>query len=77
LVSVGTSADLATQIFYDLAAHPEYIPILRDEVKQVLEKHGGFSKQALYDMKKLDSFMKESQRLSPSRRGRLTTISTE
>lgn len=68
-VGIHTTTGFATHILYDLAAYPEYAPALRAEIQEVLQKHGHFSKQALYDMKKLDSFMKESQRLSPLGRG--------
>ncbi|EGR44683.1 uncharacterized protein TRIREDRAFT_69883 [Trichoderma reesei QM6a] len=49
---------------YDLAAHPEYIEPLRDEIREVTND-GSLQKQHLTQMKKLDSFMKESQRHSP------------
>lgn len=73
-VGIHTTTAFGTHVLYDLAAYPEYAPILRTEIQEVLQKHGGFSKQALYDMKRLDSFMKESQRLSPLGRGLLTTF---
>lgn len=61
----GPSTIIAVaQVLFDLCAHPEYVEPLREEAIEVLGR-GGFTKQALADMKKMDSFMRESQRLSP------------
>ena len=48
-------------LFY-LAANPQYIQPLREEVEAVVEKEG-WSKAALAKMRKVDSFIKECQRL--------------
>ncbi|RYP89830.1 hypothetical protein DL770_004041 [Monosporascus sp. CRB-9-2] len=51
---------------YDLAARPEYIEPLRNEILGVMKDGDGvLHKQHLTQMKMLDSFMKESQRHSP------------
>ncbi|KAI0386473.1 putative cytochrome P450 [Hypomontagnella monticulosa] len=51
---------------YDLAARPEYVEPLRDEILQVTKDSNGIlQKQHLTQMRLLDSFMKESQRHSP------------
>lgn len=51
---------------YDLAAYPECIKDLRDEVNSVLAENGGImNSQALFQMKLLDSFLLESQRHNP------------
>ncbi|KAK5626397.1 hypothetical protein RRF57_002112 [Xylaria bambusicola] len=51
---------------YDLAARPEYIEPLRREIAEVTKSSNGtLRKQHLTQMKKLDSFMKESQRHNP------------
>lgn len=61
----GPSTIIAVaQVLFDLCAHPEYIEPLRQEALEVLRKEG-YTKQALAGMKKMDSFMRESQRLSP------------
>lgn len=63
-----------SQVVFDLAARPEYIKGLREEIKEVLEGDGydidgdGFTKlkkSSYTKLRKLDSFLKESQRLSP------------
>ncbi|KAM7198936.1 putative cytochrome P450 E-class, group IV [Naviculisporaceae sp. PSN 640] len=64
--AIHTTTLTSTNVFYDLAAYPEYIDELRDEIRTVLSEHGGvFSSTALQSMKKLDSFLKESQRFHP------------
>ncbi|KAK6371589.1 hypothetical protein LTS17_008840 [Exophiala oligosperma] len=66
LVAVGTVTTFASivQVLYDLADHPEYIPILREEVQNAeRDKDGFLTRDAVFEMKKLDSFIKESQRL--------------
>jgi len=52
-----------TQALFHLAAHAEYIEPLREEMEAVLLEEG-WTKQAMGKMNKLDSFLKESQRLS-------------
>ncbi|KAI2627006.1 putative cytochrome P450 [Hypomontagnella submonticulosa] len=51
---------------YDLAARPEYVEPLRNEILEVTKDSNGIlQKQHLTQMRLLDSFMKESQRHSP------------
>ncbi|KAJ8131349.1 hypothetical protein O1611_g2277 [Lasiodiplodia mahajangana] len=53
-------------VLYDLAARPEYIEPLKEEIFEVTNQSGGvIRKQHLTQMRKLDSFMKESQRHNP------------
>lgn len=51
-------------VLYDLTAHPEYIDPLREEMLSVLNTYGGFTKQSLPMLWKLDSCLRESQRLN-------------
>lgn len=49
-----------------MAAYPEYISELRDEIRSVLAEHDGvYSSSALQAMKKLDSFLRETMRVHP------------
>jgi hypothetical protein len=50
---------------FDLASNPEYLKPLREEVEEATEREG-WTKAALDQMCKLDSFVKESQRLRPT-----------
>ena len=55
---------------FDLAAYPTHVQPLREELRDVLHDNAGvLTKQSLTQLKKLDSFMKESQRLSPASLG--------
>ncbi|KIJ66616.1 hypothetical protein HYDPIDRAFT_109704 [Hydnomerulius pinastri MD-312] len=59
--AIHTSSNSFTQALYNLAANPEYIQPLREEVESIVEKEG-WSKGAMTKMRKIDSFLKESQR---------------
>ncbi|KAJ0340086.1 hypothetical protein COL922a_003722 [Colletotrichum nupharicola] len=64
--AIHTTSLTTTNALYWLAAKPELIPILRDDVqKSLLESGGQFSNPALQGMKKLDSFLREVLRCSP------------
>ena len=65
LAAVHTTSMAATQALFDLCAKLEYIEPLHREVSQAVAEDGGFKKTTLTKMRKLDSFMRESQRLSP------------
>lgn len=52
-----------THALYNLAAQPEYLQPLREEVESVVAEDG-WSKASLGKMRKLDSFLKESMRLA-------------
>jgi len=68
LSPIGMSISYAV---FDIASHPEIADVLRAEIRQVLEEEGQstttgrLSKSSLPKLRKLDSFMKESQRLNP------------
>ncbi|EPE26982.1 Cytochrome P450 [Glarea lozoyensis ATCC 20868] len=73
LVVVFAALHAATQtlvnIVLDLAAHQEYVDQIREEYRTARAKYSGLDdKQALLvnSLSKLDSFMKESQRLNPA-----------
>ncbi|KAI2603773.1 hypothetical protein GGR54DRAFT_622271 [Hypoxylon sp. NC1633] len=54
----------AAHAIYDLCAYPEYFPPLREELNMVLESSGGWTKPVIPKFRKLDSFLKESQRIN-------------
>jgi cytochrome P450 len=65
-LAIHTTAKLLTNVCFDLAAHPEYLQLLRDELEEVLNTTGGqLSKAALLKLKKMDSIMSETQRHNP------------
>lgn len=56
-----------SNVLYDLAAHPEYQEVLREEFERVSaeEPNGQMRKKSMPKLRKLDSFIKESQRINP------------
>ncbi|KAM5358047.1 hypothetical protein ACJZ2D_015644 [Fusarium nematophilum] len=65
VASIHTTSSSIVHCIYDLAARPQYVPELREEIKSVLEEcNGTFTKEGLAKLHKLDSFMKESQRFN-------------
>jgi cytochrome P450 len=63
--SIHTSSLAVTFALNDLAKDPEHIEQLRQEISESLEHHGGdWNKNSLASMTKLDSAMRESQRLN-------------
>jgi len=71
--AIHTTTMTTCQAIYDLISRPEYIQPLRDEIEQVIAEDGhdvdgdGFlklKKPSLTKLRKLDSFLKESQRVN-------------
>jgi cytochrome P450 len=63
--SIHTTNNLLTECMYDLAAHPEVQEILREEARLVLGRENGWLKRdAMTRLEKMDSFIKETQRVS-------------
>ncbi|KAK5225266.1 hypothetical protein LTR47_009519 [Exophiala xenobiotica] len=65
LGAIHTTSMTFVYVVYDLIEHPEYIPLLREEIAAVWKPGDVLTKNVLYNLKLMDSFMKESQRLSP------------
>ncbi|KAK4496143.1 hypothetical protein PRZ48_012122 [Zasmidium cellare] len=61
LAAIHLSSETMTMCLLQLCDMPEVIKPLREECRAVLSEHG-WTKQALQDMKLLDSFMRECQR---------------
>jgi hypothetical protein len=49
---------------YRLISHPEYIEPLRREVEAVVAEEG-WTKAGMDKMRKMDSFLRETQRIDP------------
>ena len=64
LAAIHTSQMNAVHVSYDLAARPEYLDQLRDEIRSVAAE-SGWNKTSYAKLRKMDSFMKESQRFNP------------
>jgi len=65
--AVHTTSMVTTNVLYSLAAAPEYLEPLREEIRTVKAAHGGkLDTRALQDLVKLDSCMKEAMRMFPA-----------
>jgi cytochrome P450 len=65
--AIHTTTMTATNVLYTLATTPEYIDLLRDEIRNVMANHDGYiTSQGLQQMEKLDSYMKEVVRCYPT-----------
>ncbi|KAK6829329.1 hypothetical protein PG987_009913 [Apiospora arundinis] len=64
-VATHTTADLLTETMLRLAQEPEFMEEIRDEINSVLLAEGAWTKNALFNLKLLDSALKEAQRLRP------------
>ncbi|KAI0033518.1 cytochrome P450 [Vararia minispora EC-137] len=60
--AIHTSSQALTQTLYYLAENPLYADILREEVGQVVANNG-WTKSAIGKLHKVDSFLKEAQRM--------------
>ncbi|KAJ5722106.1 cytochrome P450 [Penicillium malachiteum] len=68
LASIHTSQMNAVHVLYDLLAYPEYLDPIRKEIQDVVKELGPWmtwEKPAFSKLRKLDSFMRESQRFNP------------
>lgn len=69
MAAIHTTSDLLTETLLRLARRPALIEELRKEITEVLQAEG-WKKTSLYNMKLLDSVIKESQRLRPISMGK-------
>ncbi|RAL02624.1 cytochrome P450 [Aspergillus ibericus CBS 121593] len=64
--SVLTTGILTTHFLLDLCAHPQYLNPLLAEITDVMREGGNFQKTMVHKMVRLDSFLKECQRMNPT-----------
>lgn len=67
--AIHTTTDLVTQVIVNILPRPELVAALRAEMIDVLGREG-WAKTSLYNLKLLDSVMKETQRLKPIQSGK-------
>jgi len=60
--AIHSTSQTTTQVLYRLLANPEYIEPLRQEVEAVVAEEG-WTKAAMDKLHKIDSFLKETQRV--------------
>ena len=72
--AIHTTSQATFHAILDMAARPQYIQPLREEIDRVLQEdgyehdndgHTKLKKSSMPKLRKLDSFLKESQRFSP------------
>lgn len=63
--SMHTVTSAIKDTLYDICARPEYVDPLREELEHILREDRGWQKGTAAKMQRLDSFMKEVQRLNP------------
>ena len=69
--AIHTTSGATLHMLFDLAARPEYVVPLREEVTKAWDEAGGNpDRSTVMKLEKLDSFMKESQRLNPPGMGK-------
>ncbi|KAG6011269.1 hypothetical protein E4U54_008166 [Claviceps lovelessii] len=71
--SVYTTTDLICQSIINIAQHPEILQPLRDEICSNLGDQG-WRNDSLYNLKLLDSVLKETQRLKPIETGLMRSL---
>lgn len=70
LAAIHTTSGAATDILSELVVRPEVVEELRGEIREVLDRHDGvINTQTLFEMKLLDSVMREAQRMAPINQG--------
>ncbi|KAL8825028.1 MAG: hypothetical protein Q9191_004661 [Dirinaria sp. TL-2023a] len=65
LGSLFSVSGVIKDTLYEITARPEYIPSLRKEIEQAMAEDKGWQKTTHAKLQKLDSFMKEVQRVNP------------
>jgi hypothetical protein len=63
--SIHTTTEAISAALFDCMLHPEIVQPLREEIIRVVGARG-WSRQTLQDLKLMDSFLKENQRLHPN-----------
>ncbi|KAK2036539.1 cytochrome P450 [Colletotrichum somersetense] len=63
--AVHSTADLLTQVLFDLIENPDLVDDLRKEIVSVIGDTG-WKKTAIFKLRLMDSVLKESQRLKPA-----------
>lgn len=71
MLGIHSVANTLNNLIFDLCVHPEWVPVLREEMESVIAEHGklGESKMPytlwLSKLAKMDSFIMETQRHNP------------
>jgi hypothetical protein len=69
MAAIHTTTEVTCQAIFDIIDYPEVLQPLRQEVIDVISKHG-WAKTTLYHLRLMDSFLKESARHRPRNLGK-------
>ncbi|MCJ1280020.1 hypothetical protein MMC21_007845 [Puttea exsequens] len=69
--AIHTTTQVLVHCLFEIATRKEYVKPLREEIDVCLQRHGGWTKDAVESMHKLDSFVRECQRYNPLDAGSL------
>ncbi|KAI9728824.1 MAG: hypothetical protein M1834_007211 [Cirrosporium novae-zelandiae] len=75
--AIHTTTQVLVHSLFEIATRKEYVEPLRQEIEESLREYGGWVKEGLESMKKLDSFIKECQRYNPLDSGSLARRTTK
>ncbi|KAI1818687.1 cytochrome p450 monooxygenase [Poronia punctata] len=64
IAAIHTTSGQLSNTLYELAKRPEYLEPLRDEIEHHAGPDAVLTKQSLFQMKKMDSFLREAQRMN-------------
>ena len=70
MAAIHTTTETLSQALLDICEYPAVADELRAEIVRVLGASGGWTKTALYQLRLMDSFLKEGQRFHPLFAGR-------
>lgn len=66
IAAVHTSSTTMADVLYAIILFPQYQEELREEIINIFRQEGGWSKQALTLLQRMDSFMTECARIQPN-----------
>lgn len=66
IAAVHTSSTTMADVLYAVIMFPQYQRELREEIAEIFRREGGWSKQTLTFLYKMDSFMTECARIQPN-----------
>lgn len=69
--AIQSSVATTVGVLFDLLDNPQYLKEILREIEQVRKESPGLPRQALNKLWRLESFMKESQRLRPVGQGKI------
>lgn len=74
VAAIHTTTDLLSEVILELAQRRELVAALRQEIQEALGDGQGLTKSAVYNMKLLDSVIKETQRMKPAQVGEFAAL---